>query len=103
MRHEECSTQPSAGLSGRSAKASVPMSEMVCLNTYDSRNEAEFDRAILEGAGIRALVSADDCGGMRPHLVFSSGGVKLLVLSESLERAAALLQRSEGELDTDPQ
>ena len=76
------------------------MSEIICLKTYESRNEAEFDRAVLEGAGIRAMVSADDCGGMKLHLAFSSGGVKLLVLSDNLERAAALLQRSELEPDT---
>lgn len=76
------------------------MSTTICLKTYASRDEAEFDRAILEGAGIRAMVSADDCGGMRPHLAFTSGGVKLLVLSENLERAAELLKQSEGDKDS---
>jgi hypothetical protein len=71
------------------------MSETVCVQTYGSRQEAELAREVLEGAGIRAVVSADDCGGMRPHMAFTSGGVKLMVLSENLERAAALLRHRE--------
>ncbi len=67
------------------------MSETVCVRTYGTREEAEFAASILEEAGIRAMVSADDCGGMRPHLAFISGGVKLLVLPEHAERAVALL------------
>src|SRR5262249_36560721 len=72
------------------------MSETVCVKTYGSRGEAELARNVLESAGIRAMVLADDIGGVGPQLGFASGGVKLMVLSENLERATALLRSSDA-------
>lgn len=69
------------------------MSETVCIGTYASRQEAEFARSLLAEAGIRAMVSADDCGGVRPELAFTTGGAGLFVLSEHAARAAELLPR----------
>ena len=71
------------------------MSETVCVRTFGSRAEAEIARGILEAAGIQAMVLADDAGGMHPQLGFTSGGVKLMVLSDIQERAATLLRGSE--------
>ena len=67
------------------------MGKTVCVRTYESRLEAELARTILEEAGIRAMVSADDCGRIRSQESFTSGGVRLLVLSENARRAAELL------------
>ena len=49
-------------------------------------------KALLEDNGIRASVTADDAGGMRPDLAFTTGGVKLFVLSDNAEKALALLE-----------
>jgi hypothetical protein len=50
------------------------MSQTVCIGTYGSRQEAEFASSLLAECGIEAMVSADDCGGVRPELAFTSGG-----------------------------
>jgi hypothetical protein len=70
------------------------MSKTVCIQTFATRQEAEFARSLLESQGIKAMVSADDGGGMRPELGFTSGGVKLSVLEENATRAQELLQKA---------
>lgn len=60
------------------------------LRTYVNEVEAQADRSRLEAAGITAIVSSDDCGGMRPHLAYSLG-VRLIVAPEDAERARELL------------
>ena len=67
------------------------MSELVCVETFPDRLEAEMAKTLLEANGINAAFSADDAGGMRPDLGFTSGGVKLFVLDENVERAVELL------------
>ena len=62
------------------------MSDLVCIKTYGSRHEAELVRGFLEVNGIKAVVSADDVGGMRPHLLFG-GGARLLVKEEDVQEA----------------
>jgi hypothetical protein len=68
------------------------MSETVCIETYATREEAEMAKGLLAEAGIEAMVSADDAGGMYPNVGFSAAGVKLLVLSEHAERAVDVLR-----------
>ena len=59
------------------------------VRTYATTLEAELAKSFLESSGMTALVSADDCGGMRPHL--QAKGVALLVHADDLEAAAAAL------------
>ena len=68
------------------------MSDLVCLRTYLYRHEAELDQALLEAGGIRAMVSADDAGGMQPGMLFGSGGARLLVVEDQAEEALKLLE-----------
>jgi hypothetical protein len=70
------------------------MSKTLCIQTFATRHEAEFARSLLESQGIKAMVSADDGGGMRPDLALTSGGVKLYVLEENAARAEELLQKA---------
>lgn len=62
--------------------------------TFLTRVDADLARTALEAAEIEATVSADDVAGMRPHLWM--GGVRLLVSSNDLERAKAVLAEAEG-------
>jgi hypothetical protein len=71
---------------------------LVVLRTYPNVVTAALDRGVLEQAGIPALVSADDCGGMRPELQFS-GGVRLLVNEEDLQQALQVLDVRSDDLD----
>lgn len=63
------------------------------LRTFVTDVEAQEMRGRLESSGIAAMVAVDNCGGMRPHLDFTSG-VKLLVPDQEVERARELLQAS---------
>jgi hypothetical protein len=65
------------------------MPEPVAVRLFMSTIEAEIAHGALEAAGIEAVVSADDCGGMRPHL--QVGRVALLVRPEDLEEARRVL------------
>lgn len=67
------------------------MSKLVCVKTFPDRLQADMAKAVLEAHGIKASVSADDAGGMRPHLAFTSGGVKLFVLDENADKAMEIL------------
>ena len=48
-------------------------------------------RGLLEGAGVPAMVAADDCGGMYPQFRQQSKGVRLLVAADRLEEARRIL------------
>ena len=67
------------------------MSNLVCVKTFADRLQADMAKSLLEANGITASVSADDMGGMRPDLAFTSGGVKLFVLDDNADKALALL------------
>jgi hypothetical protein len=71
---------------------------LVVLETYESRVQAELARGLLEGAGIAAVVSADDCGGMRPELRLNMG-VRLLVAEGDLLAAQHVLETRSQDLD----
>ena len=59
---------------------------MIILRKYPTEVEAEVDRAILFGNGIRALVVRDNAGGMLPSLNLLSE-VRLVV--DDLDAAKA--------------
>jgi hypothetical protein len=66
--------------------------ELVVVGTFLNQIEAEMARGALEAAEIESMVSADDAGGLRPHLWM--GGVRLLVRAEDVEQAEKILARS---------
>ena len=51
--------------------------ELVVVGTFLNQIEAEMAKGALEAAEIESMISADDAGGLRPHLWM--GGVRLLV------------------------
>lgn len=63
--------------------------ELVVVGTFLNQIEAEMARSALEAADIESMISADDAGGLRPHLWM--GGVRLLVRAEDAEQAGKIL------------
>ena len=53
------------------------MANLVCIKTYQNRMEAELAKGLLESKDIKAMVSADDVGGMNPALLWATGGSAL--------------------------
>jgi len=63
--------------------------ELVVVGTFLNRIDAELAQGALEAANIKAIVSADDAGSLRPSLWL--GGVRLLVRAEDAKEAGAIL------------
>ena len=74
----------------------MTQAEPVVVRQFMSTVEAELAQGALRAAGIAAMVSADDCGGMRPHL--QVGRVALLVRPEDVEEAMRILDLPAEEL-----
>ena len=74
----------------------MTQAEPVIVRQFMSTIEAELAMGALHAAGIEAVVSADDCGGMRPHL--QVGRVALLVRPEDVEEAVRILDLPAEEL-----
>jgi len=68
------------------------MADLVTIKSFFDRMEAELARSFLEANGIPAIVTADDCGGMRPYMQLGSGGARLLVLREDAHDGLELLR-----------
>lgn len=60
------------------------------LRVCSSRPEAEILAGLLRSHSIKSRVSADDLGGLRPHLALTLG-VKVLVPEEDFEEAQRLM------------
>lgn len=65
---------------------------MVVIKTFAYRHEAEFVKGILTEKGIESVITADDCGGFRPHLTFTGRGAELSVKQEDIEKAREALK-----------
>ena len=63
---------------------------LVVVRTFSTPIAAELARSALEAARIDAVLQADDCGGMRPHMLLARG-VALMVRAEDARRAATIL------------
>jgi hypothetical protein len=63
--------------------------ELVVVGTFLNQIDAELARGALEAGGIESLISADDAGGLRPHLSLS--GVRVLVRADDAEQATKIL------------
>ncbi|HTX15235.1 MAG TPA: DUF2007 domain-containing protein [Candidatus Baltobacteraceae bacterium] len=69
---------------------------LVVVQTYGSRPDADLAKGALDNAGIPAMIQADTAGGMREHLAWSGAGFKLLVREEDLATANELLAPPPG-------
>ena len=67
------------------------MPDLVCIKIYNNRPEAELEKGLLNSNGIQAMILADDAGGLRPDLLWITGGVRLLVKQEDAQNALDLL------------
>jgi hypothetical protein len=74
----------------------MTQAEPVVVRQFMSTVDAELAQGALRAAGIDAMVSADDCGGMRPHL--QVGRVALLVRPEDVAEATRILDLPAQEL-----
>jgi len=54
--------------------------------------EAELAKGLLESKSIKAMVSADDAGGLHPALLWATGGVRLLVMKKDIQKATEVLE-----------
>ena len=68
------------------------MGTLITIKTYPDRIEAELVKGVLESKGIKAMVSADDAGGMNPALLWATGGVRLLVQKRDIQKATEVLE-----------
>jgi hypothetical protein len=72
----------------------VSDAELVVVGTFLNQIDAELAHGALEAGGIESMISADDAGGLRPHLSVLSG-VRLLVRAEDAEQAGKILGESQ--------
>jgi hypothetical protein len=68
------------------------MDELVTVTSYPDVAEAELARERLELEGIRAFVVDGQTAGVMPFLTSSTGGVRVQVQPQDLERAREILQ-----------
>ena len=66
-------------------------SDLVCVRTFIHRHEADLAQSILQANGIPGMISAQDQGGLAPHLLTGSGGVQLIVRAEDADAARQVL------------
>jgi Putative prokaryotic signal transducing protein len=76
----------------------MSQTELVAIETFVNRIDAELASSLLAASGIDVFVSADDAGGGYPGVI--GFGVRLLVRAEDAERATTLLSEA-AELDPD--
>jgi len=66
--------------------------ELVVIQTFQTRIEAELFKNYLSSHGIDALVTADDLGGMRPFpLSPSNTKVKVKIQKQDFKKAKLIL------------
>lgn len=65
---------------------------LITLTTFPTRIEAEIAKSRLETAGIKAMISADDAGGMLPTPFAYTAGTELTVREQDVEQAKAILE-----------
>ena len=76
----------------------MSQSELVAIETFVNRIDAELASSLLAASGVDAFVSPDDAGG--GYAGVTGFGVRLLVRAEDTERAKTLLSEA-PELDPD--
>jgi ribosomal protein L6P/L9E len=66
-------------------------SNIVVVQSFGTRAEADIALSILESSGIEAMIQADTAGGMREHLAWSGLGFRVLVRGEDVAMARDVL------------
>ncbi|MCP4293225.1 MAG: hypothetical protein GY780_15480 [bacterium] len=74
---------------------------MSIIKSYTNETEAQIALEYLKALDITAVIEADNCGGMRPHMDLTCG-VHLLVAGLDCEKAAAVLKESPEQSDAQP-
>lgn len=69
------------------------MPEWVVFRTFNYQHEAEVVKSVLEGSGIDAMTTSDDCGALDPALSLVRG-VRLLVAADQIDKATSVLDAS---------
>jgi hypothetical protein len=64
--------------------------ELVVVQTFLRRSQAEVARTALEAGGVPSMMATDDFGGVGPGVDVDEG-VRLLVRAEDRERAEEIL------------
>jgi hypothetical protein len=77
------------------------MKDLVVVETFTYRHEAELAKTALEAAGIISMISADDAGGEVVGLEFTRG-VRLLVCPEDEASAKNILESTATRDDSEP-
>jgi hypothetical protein len=67
-------------------------SELVVVQTFGSRQEADVAVSALDAAGIEAIVQADTGGGMYRAMAWAGVGFQVLVRRDDAETARAILE-----------
>ena len=66
-------------------------SNLVVVQSFGTRAEADIALGILESSGLEAMIQADTAGGMRQHLAWSGVGFRVLVCEEDVAKARDVL------------
>ncbi|MBI3491350.1 MAG: DUF2007 domain-containing protein [Acidobacteria bacterium] len=66
--------------------------ELVVVQKFSSRPEADLAKSALEAAGIDAMVRSDDGGGMKPALSWADMRVEVIVRAEDASAAREVLE-----------
>jgi hypothetical protein len=69
---------------------------LVIVQSFGTRAEAEVAKTVLQSAGIEAMIQADTVGGMREHIAWSADGFHLLVREPDANDARAVLTSPPG-------
>jgi hypothetical protein len=72
------------------------MSDIEEIGSFGSAFEARLVVAHLETLGIKASLATDNAGGAYPSLTGLSGGARLVVRTEDVERARAAMEEFDG-------
>lgn len=67
-------------------------SNLVVVQSFGTRAEADIALSILESSGIEAMIQADTAGGMRQHLAWSGLGFRVVVCEEDVAMARDVLE-----------
>jgi hypothetical protein len=67
-------------------------SELVVVQTFGSRQEADVAVSALDAAGIEAIVQADSGGGMYRAMAWAGVGFQVLVRRDDAEASRAILE-----------
>jgi hypothetical protein len=67
-------------------------SNLVVVQSFGTRAEADIALGVLESSSIEAMIQADTAGGMRQHLAWSGLGFRVLVCEEDVMMARDVLR-----------